>query len=285
MLGTVQVDPGIYPGVKFDEYSEWAGINFSSLRHFGKTPAHAHYEAGHQKDTASKDFGHMVHTVVLEPESLSAEYIVAPKVDRRTKKGKAAWAAFEARAEGRIIVKEDDFQKARSIVLNIRDHMTIRELLAAKGHNELSMVWEDPEFGVLCKGRIDRLCEFNGVGWIVDIKTHGHPASTHSFQKAVADYGYHEQMSFYRRGLEVLRPLPDGAPPRKSAWLVAESQPPNCVRLFESEDAALEMGADKVAEHLSTYSRCMETGVWPAWDQGMEVAGLPAWAYKRFGVD
>lgn len=285
MIGTMDVDPGIYPNVDFNDYCEWRGINFSVLRHFGKTPAHAYYEATHDKGTAAKDFGHLVHTAILEPDSLTKDYIVAPKVDKRTKPGKAAWAQFESKAAGRIVVTQEDYNRLRAISENCRSHATIRELLSGKGHNELSIVWDDEEFGIRCKARIDRLCEFRGQGYIVDIKTHGHPASTHSWQKSVADYDYHEQMAFYRRGIEALRPLADGAPERRSAWLVAESKEPNLVRLFDCDDDALQVGADESARHMARYAECAESGVWPGWDQGMEIAGLPAWVMKRYNID
>jgi len=274
-----KVKPGVYPGVDFDTYATWDAANFSVLRHFGKTPAHAQYAMMHQEEKVSTNLGHLVHSVVLEPERLETEYMVAPKVDRRTKTGKAEWAKFQQKAEGRVIVTEEDWMTAKVLLLNARSNMTLREMLGGEGINELSLVWEDPEIRVLCKARLDRLCFFSGQPYILDLKTHGFAASRHSFQRAIEQYGYHQQAAFYRRGAEVLAPLEDGIE-RRFAWGVLETKEPNCVRVFDADDESLELGMDEVMSYLQQYAMCRKNGAWPGWDQGMEIAGLPPWALK-----
>jgi exodeoxyribonuclease VIII len=236
------------------------------------------------ESTKYQDLGHAVHQALLEPQLFDELYVVAPKVDKRFKAGKAAWAEFEKQAAGRTIVTKPEMVMMRGLLSSIAGHVTAREALYGVGVSELSIVWEDPETGVLCKARIDRLCEIGGWPFVVDVKTSHKPASTHAWEMSVEKYVTHEQAAHYLRGLSVLSPL-EGDAVRKFAWLVCETERPYCVRMFEADDAALSIGNDEVSKHLRIYSECSKAGVWPGWGEGMDVAGLPAWAYKRFGVE
>lgn len=281
-------DPGVYPGVSFDEYATWEAANYSILRHFRQTPAHARWQMLHQEESSPfQALGHLVHFAVLETERFrAAGPVVAPKLDRRTTAGKAAWKKFETQNVGRQIVKADEREALDGILASIANHASAREALYGFGASELSIVW-DEEVGdlvVRCKSRIDRLCEMGGFPIVLDVKTEGKPASTENFQRAVMTYGYHEQGAFYLRGLEHLVP-PDPGVVRQFIWLVCETSPPYCVRLFQAEDAALQIGQEAVDKYLRTYAECTQNDFWPGWPEGIDTAGLPAWAYKRFDLE
>jgi hypothetical protein len=283
----MKIEPGIYANVPFEDYSRWRAVNHSVLKHFKKTPAHARWEMTHQDEsTRFQDLGHTLHMAILEPERYAAEGpVVAPDVDRRTRQGKAEWAEFEASAAGRMIVTPKDKDTLDGILASIQRHATARALLnESAGVNELSICWVDPDAGILCKGRIDRLCEYGGYPYVVDLKTTHRPASTHGWQQQVESYALHEQAAHYLRGLQVLRPL-EGDLSRRFAWLVCETEPPYCVRVFDADEAALQIGADEVAKYLAAYADCEQSGVWPGWPEGMDVAGLPPWVYKRYNVE
>lgn len=276
--------PGVYPNVPFSDYSRWDACNHSMLHRMEVTPAHARWWQLHpEESTRFQDLGHALHQALLEPELFRQSHLVAPDVDRRTKVGKAEWAAFEERAAGRTIITESEMECLQGIQRNAAAHETVKQALEGRGVSELSMVWEDPETGVLCKGRIDRLTEINGWPFVIDLKTTHKPATTFSWQTSVERYKLHEQAAHYLRGLAVLSPLPEAQ--RKYAWLVAETEAPYAVRIFEAEDAALSIGNDEVSKHLRLYAECKKTGVWPSWPEGMDLAGLPPWAYKRFDLD
>ena len=278
--------PGIYPGVDFDTYARWRAANHSILKHFAATAAHAHWNELHQDDsTSSQNLGHMIHTALLEPERWKAEgALVAPKIDRRTKIGKAEWAMFEKRAAGRPLVTEEDAATIGGILHMSARHASVKEALYGAGLNELSIIWKDPATGVLCKARIDRLTQIGARPFIVDLKTTHKVASTHGWQQQVQTYSLHEQAAHYRAGLATLMPLA-GELERGFAWVVCETEPPWLVRMFEAEDACLELGKEQVDGYLKRYAQCKATGVWPGWPEGMEIAGLPPWVYKRFNVE
>lgn len=281
-----QLRPGIYPDVDFDTYARWPAANHSLLKHFRKTPAHARWQETHQEEsTGPQALGHLIHMALLEPDRWAAEGpVVAPDVDRRTKIGKATWEAFVRKAGPRPVVTQGDMEILRGIQSSAARHATAKEALYGGGLNELSIIWQDPETGVLCKGRIDRLTQLGPRPFVIDLKTTHKAASTFAWQGQVESYALHEQAAHYLRGLSVLMPLP-GQLRRGYAWLVAETEPPYLVRMFEAEDAALEIGNDLVVGYLKSYAECLRTGLWPGWPEGMEIAGLPPWVYKRFQIE
>jgi len=279
-------EPGIYPAVSFDDYARWDAANHSTLKHFKKTPAHVLWEMTHQNEsTTFQELGHLVHFAVLEPERFAKEGpLVAPDCDRRTTLGKNTWAAFLEAAGNRAVVKEADMEILKGIQANVALHPTAREALYGAGASELSIVWDDPETKVRCKGRLDRFSEIGGWPFIVDVKTTSKPPTTESFQISVNTYAYHEQAAFYLRGLSVLSP-PEPGVMRKFAWLVCETVPPYTVRMFECDEAALDIGAAQVDKYLAQMARCKASNNWPSWGDGMDLAGLPPWAYKRFDLE
>jgi len=278
-------EPGVYPGVSFDDYSEWEAVNHSTLVHFASTPAHAYHAVVNQKEKPSTNLGHLVHTAILQPELLEKEYMAVPKVDKRTKEGKRQWAEFERAAEGRMLVQPAEMECATALRRRVREHATLREMLASKGANELSMLWIDPDLGLPCKGRIDRICELQKQSFILDFKTHGFVATRKSWESAVQKFGYHTQAAWYKRGLEILRPMPEGIPERRFAWGVCETVAPYLVRVFDVDEDTLQIGLDEVMRYAQTFAKCKQTGEWPGWDEGMQTAGLPPWAMKGFADD
>lgn len=275
------VKPGAYPGVDFDEYASWDAVNASTLNTFSKTPAHVYYEMTHggKDSTQAMDLGWMVHLAVLEPEKFADTVVACPLTDKRTKAGKAAWADFEAKNAGKYITSEKEFEKVEAMAKSVLSHETAAAFFSGPGQNEISIVWE--ESSVLCKARIDRISKINESPVVGDFKT-ARTADRRSFEKAIYDFGYHVQGAHYLAGLEVLYPVPAGAPDRSYVFIVVENQPPYCTAVYELEDVALDEGKTFRDQYLKQWKECMASGVWPGYSSGMDYAGLPAWAYKIY---
>ena len=114
--------------------------------------------------TAAMLFGTLVHSMVLEPESVDALYLASPRFDRRTKAGKEALAEFEAQAEGKVVVDMDTFQRAQRTAEAVLTHPTAGPLFKG-GNAEITARWE--QHGLPCKARVDY---YQGRS-IVDLKT------------------------------------------------------------------------------------------------------------------
>lgn len=276
--------PGIYEGLSYDDYAVIPAINFSKLRRFVHTAAHARwYMDNPPEETKALRFGHLMHAVLLEPQKLDEQFMVMPKVDKRTKKGKAMWADAQIQAKGRTIVTDEEMLICENIRHNVSQHPTARELLFGQGGaNELSVVWRDEPTNMLCKARYDRVGTL-GTGQAVlgDAKSSAKVATLRNWQRSCWDYGYHEQAAMYLAGAEALFPLGENEH-RQFLWVVIEKDPPNLIRVFEADYDALEVGMQEFRKHLEAYAECVQKGEYPGWDQGIEVAGLPAWAQKTF---
>ncbi len=280
------VPPGVYLGMDFETYSLLPFLNSSKLKGFHEaTPAHARAAMFEDTETKSKSLGHAIHLALLEPARFEVETIVAPKIDKRFKAGKAKWAEYEKRAKGRTILSDGDRMTIEGIRGGIAANETAKALLTGKGLNELTLVWDDMSLGrpIRCKARIDRYTELEGWPVEVDIKSIGWPASRHTFEREAYKHGYWFQAPFYLDGMNTIQPLPEGSDAyRRFMWLVVETSPPHCVRVFEADQEPLDWGRDQYRKGLRQWARAEEKHVWHGWDDGVELAGLPGWVYKTF---
>lgn len=273
---------GIFQDLSFDDYlRRLPGVNSHTLGRFADTPLHVHYELLHggTEPTRSLDLGWLTHLAVLEPERFEAETVVPPKVDRRRTEDKKLWAEFEAANRGKLFVDLQVRQAAVAMRDALLAHPAAGEFLRGPGVNELSLVWEEREAGVLAKARIDRVGTVGEWPIVGDFKT-ARDASRHAFERAIHTFRYHVQAAHYLAGLEALVPIPAGNPFRRFVFFVVENEAPWAVAVYELDDAALAVAEAERQRYLRTWRECNETGVWPGYSDSIELCSLPAWAFK-----
>ena len=266
--------PGIYPGVPYSAYAKVDAINHSTLRHFSRSAAHAHHERSNPRHTPEMKLGSAVHVAVLEPDDFMARYIAAPKIDKRTKVGKAEWANFKEINKAKLFLDPSEWDLCLSLRDAVHRHPMAQTLLAPPGANELSLLWDDAETGLRCKGRLDRLTAYDGWPFIVDLKT-AQDASRDAFSRQLHNLRYYEQAALYLDGADAIAPSE-----RRYAFIVAEKAPPYAVAVYELEADALELGRDNVRRHLQEYAECRRTNEWPAYSDDMEPISVPHWAFR-----
>ena len=271
--------PGIYPDLSREEYENIEAINYSILKHFDKSPAHARHEMLHpKKPTPAMETGQMIHKAILEPKRFYEDYIQAPLIDRRTKEGKAAWAKFEAENPGKIYLAESDWYQFKGMMASCKNNYNASQLLYGRGRNEVTVVWEDEETGLLCKARLDRMTKAFGWSVLVDIKTCMN-AQKWAFESAVAKFNYHLQAAFY---LDSLNTLSKSINQRRYILLAIEKDPPFAIQCFELNESSLIEGRDKYRFYLKQYKECLETDVWPGYPDTIEEIGIPQWAFNTY---
>lgn len=114
--------------------------------------------------------GSALHAAMLEPKTFRDLYCCGIKVDRRTKAGKIEWAAFEAENAGKDILTAESWATCEAMADAIWAHPLASEILSGPGMQEVCAVWDDPETGVRCKSRMDRVSAWDGFTWIWDLK-------------------------------------------------------------------------------------------------------------------
>jgi len=277
----MSTEPGVYVGMSWSDYERIDAINWSTLKHILRSPAHMREEQVHPRETTvALDFGQAFHSAILEPELFAKNYAPAPEgVGRRSNADKAKWAEVEALNPGAKILKSEDWNSIAAMRDSVLAHPTASAFLKGKGRNEVVCVWLDSEFQCLCKMRMDRFTEYEGWPFIVDLKS-CESAGEWDFGRAAAKFGYHKQAAFYRRGLKALDPRE-----RRFAFIAVEKERPHGVAVYELDfdtDASAESGVRKA---LARYVECVKSKSWPAYEAGLHPLRLPAWATADMGDD
>lgn len=256
----------------FDDYKAISAVNWSTLKHAGKSPAH--YRAALERDfvpSPAMEIGTAVHAAVLEPEEFEARYVVWDGGARRGK----AWDAFRDANADRRILKADEHQRVLVIAETVHSNRVAAPYLTGGGEFEASFVWTDEETGLRCKGRADRIAyNAGGLRVLVDLKT-TNDGDPRKFAATAARLGYHGQLAFYSDGL-----ASRGQPVDKVVMIVVETSAPFDVTVYEVDDETLYAGECLYRELLAKVAGCRSTGKWPGRFLAEEVFRLPAWAFK-----
>jgi len=270
-------EPKVYPNVPMSEYGRWSAANYSTLKQFRRSAAHARESLTNPPEqTAAMLLGQATHTAVLEPELFEQQYAVAPQLDRRFKKDKEIWAKFQEDNKEKDILKADEYDTCRKMAASAHRNPIIEELVAEKGYTELSFVWTDSDTGTLCKGRCDRFSRLWGNSVIADLKTTEN-ASEDAWIREVVKYQYHAQGAFYLDGLDTLSPVAG----RKFLWLAIEKSPPYAVAIYEPDAATLDKGRRMYRNYLRQFATCQETNIWPGYPASIQPLLLPDWALRQ----
>ncbi|EEU9789473.1 exodeoxyribonuclease VIII [Escherichia coli] len=272
------IEPGIYYGISNENYHAGPGVSKSQLDDIADTPALYLWRKNAPVDTTKTktlDLGTAFHCRVLEPEELSNRFIVAPEFNRRTNAGKEEEKAFlmECASTGKTVITAEEGRKIELMYQRVMALPLGQWLVESAGHAESSIYWEDPETGILCRCRPDKIIpEFH---WIMDVKT---TADIQRFKTAYYDYRYHVQDAFYSDGYEAqFGVLPT------FVFLVA-STTVECgrypVEIFMMGEEAKLAGQQEYHRNLRTLADCLNTDEWPA----IKTLSLPRWA-KEYAND
>ncbi|EHJ6702603.1 exodeoxyribonuclease VIII [Escherichia coli] len=272
------IEPGIYYGISNENYHAGPGVSKSQLDDIADTPALYLWRKNAPVDTTKTktlDLGTAFHCRVLEPEEFSNRFIVAPKFNRRTNAGKEEEKAFlmECASTGKTVITAEEGRKIELMYQSVMALPLGQWLVESAGHAESSIYWEDPETGILCRCRPDKIIpEFH---WIMDVKT---TADIQRFKTAYYDYRYHVQDAFYSDGYEAQF----GVQPT-FVFLVA-STTVECgrypVEIFMMGEEAKLAGQQEYHRNLRTLADCLNTDEWPA----IKTLSLPRWA-KEYAND
>ncbi len=183
-----------------DTFSEYLGkkdhISASDIKNFMKSPKYYYWNKYLKKekdDGRHFAIGSALHELIMEPHLFTTNYIIAPKVDRRTKQGKIDFENFEIVAEGKTILMEDEMEIVTEMAKNATENKTFMALLE-NSHRELSAYLVDKKTGLKLKMRPDIMCQSKST--IVDIKS-CLDSSPRQFKGNVYSYGYSTSAAFY----------------------------------------------------------------------------------------
>lgn len=245
-----------------------------------RTPAHFAYEREHGRaDSDTLRFGRAAHAVVL---GAGAEVVVITGSGKdpdswNTNETKAAVKAAEE--AGQTPVKPKEKQTLDAMVAAVQAHPVAGPLLARPGCSEASFVARDPESGVMCRVRIDRMPAVEAGSRLiaVDYKTAA-DASPDAFMSSLGKYGYHQQGAFY---VDVLRwlGLADDA---QFVFIAQEKAPPHLVTVGWLDAEAIEWGRVLNRKARDLFAACTESCHWPGYPDKPVALELPSWLKRQY---
>lgn len=268
------------------EYLAYPAVGSSALRTIiDRSPAHYLWDLEHPKEsTPAQSLGTAIHQAILEPAFFKSEVRVPPIFHGKTQKGEPTTSmnckevkeqaeAWYLENHGKTILNREDYETVQGILDSLSKHKQASKLLAnCEGESEESLFWTDPETGIQCKSRPDRRREGHIM---IDVKT-TMDASYRSFQKDIANYGYHIQAAMYLDAASaVFSQVFD-----TFIIIAIEKEAPYAVNVFQLDEFAIREGQELYYGALKTLKKCQETKIYPAYGELITPIALPTWAVK-----
>jgi hypothetical protein len=280
-------EPGIYYGLSFDDYKKWRAVNNGSLGPALKSDLHYVYnQTVEREDSSAFRFGRLAHEGRLEPASVLASYAIVPeqltqgiKVKGAPAKKPKSTTEYASRLEnwkatldeGVEVITTAEHIKLMGVLDALWNEQRSRELFSAKGHAEVSIAWDDPETGLRCKARIDKVTEH----LLADLKT---TRDASQFEKSIRSYGYDRQAAFYTDGWSLLT-----GEHRKFWFSAVESDAPHGVICAPVSNRLMLRGRQQYKEALRIVAR-IKSGKPPlGYDQPTEFDVMP-WDIKNDSI-
>lgn len=261
---------------EIDYHHHIGGVSRSTLVEILRSPAHcrAAMEATDEEATESMLVGSVTHIACLQPELYDQLVTVAPNDDGRSKAFKDAQTAFEAEGKPGYFIKPKDHKRAQAMSRSVWRHPLAKTLLRQKPRcAEATLAWTETIDGhdIRCKARLDWLSNSEHP-LIIDLKSCA-DGRDKAFSRSVANFHYHHQAAFYRRGLHALT----------GNWadyriIAVESSPPHCCVVYELGEEAMTRAMGDIRAALLLYARCDRENRWPGYSDTLEVVEIPPWA-------
>ena len=243
-------------------------LSSSDLRKLLRSPAH--YRAPSAPSTPAQEIGTLVHLAVLEPDTWKACYQPSPKIDRRTKEGKALaeWQASQEAERGIKYISEDLHREIEAIAFNVFSSVGSSGLLTG-GVAELS------GFTSLLDCNIRVRPDYLKDDVIIDLKT-TYDARPEPFLKSVLAYQYEVQAALYLDACEAI----DGKK-RDFIWIAVEKDAPYGVQIFKASQSMLARGRALYQQAIRTYLECSALDYWHGYTTAIQTLNLPKWAQEK----
>ena len=226
-----------------EKYHSSAGISASGLKTIYKKSVRHHIDRK-PFESAAMALGSAVHAAMLEPNTFFDDYHVMPKIDRRTKEGKEAYLVEQKKAEGKVLITPDDYEKINAILDNFRNDDLAQKY--CKGVIELSHYGKHEGLDV----RVRPDCLNKVQGFISDVKT-CQDNSPMAFKRDVYKYAYHLQAAFYMDiiGVDEFR------------FIAVETNYPYTIEVYTLSDEMIEQGRKAWKAAFADWKLYVETGI------------------------
>jgi len=152
----------------------------------------------YKDESDAMNLGSAYHTRILEGEkAFMNTYAVPPECDKRTKEGKATYAAWSAINANKKPIEEHLWKHIISAGERIESDATLKDYFHG-GDAEVTVLWDDESTGVPMKARFDYIKQAKKK--LNDLKTFSN-SSGHDLERliptSIKKYKYHVQLAVY----------------------------------------------------------------------------------------
>ena len=250
----------VFEEISNAEYRKREGLASTDIKRMMKSMATWKYFVDNpedERDTPSLKFGRAYHKFCLEPYDFDNEYVISPKIDRRTKEGKEAYEAFVKEAGNKEVIDEETYDQLTKMRDVLYATPYVKKLI--NGEHEKSFFWTDHKTGVKCKCRPDSYGTFGSGNVIVDLKTTT-DAETEAFMRSALKFNYDVQAAHYTAGLETIY-----GKEYQFVFIAQEVKPPYLVNVLQADEYFMKNGREIRDQLLQTYKKCVELNEYPAY--------------------
>ena len=276
MTDPEKLEPGIYDDIPWERYFAIDALDNTLLMEYAKSAATGReMELNPRPMSSAFVIGQALHAAILEPERFKQEYVVPPKINRRTNAGKAAWAEWQEKFSDKVAITREEYDLAMGMKAAVWSRETPAHLLGGEGRNETTILWDDADTGVRCKARLDRLTYWHGWPAVVDVKTcREGQAHVDRWPWVMKEFAYHQQAAWYLSGLNTLAPAD-----RIFVFLAVEKTRPYLTACHAVNEPSIREGRALYRKALQCYLKARETNQYPGYDEGIEYTDIPESAF------
>lgn len=276
----------LHRGLVYEAYAAMEGFRSSWLYPLKRSPAHFKADQTNPREsTQALEFGKLWHSLVENGEKFMDLAKVEPVFQGYTQKGELTTspnckAVKEAREYWRagltkdaIIVKQEDFVTLTGMLQSMSSHKVVRNMIK-EGLRETSASATCPETGLVLKFRPDLI---TSRGHIVDHKTTRDARYWYFYNQIFSDKGqnrfYVLSAAHYSYCAKLL-----GLPQYNAfTYIAIEKTPPYGINVFPLDEGALDVGERHRSKLMRVYKTCVETDVWPSYDEVVHPVYPPEW--------
>jgi len=280
--------PTDYPpnGLYFVEESEYHGgygISKSNLDKFNISGAAYKYaeEYGNEQ-TAPMLFGSAYHCAVLEMERFKEAYTddKTKAFDRRTTKGKEAFATWQKTLAGKQILPLGSTKLIEDMQRALYENETAK-LLLSEGVAEVACYWRHSERFKNCLGRckidyIRRGLVDKDKYILIDLKT-TKDCGEKDFVRSVENFRYDVQQAYYIDGFKQAT----GKEVEAFIIIAEEKTEPFHINIFSFDEEYYKLGRLAYEENLAYAVECFSSGVFPKHSEDIKNLTPPRWRFKK----
>lgn len=247
------LQPGINRGLTNAEYhSEKAHLSSSNLKMLLQSPSQFYTEKvlgqKESKSSPALELGSFVHTLVLEPDQVQAEYAM---YEGWRKQG-PDFETFKMANEGKVIISQPQRHNGQRLANTVKACPPALQLFTG-GEAELSLA--SSMFDVPVKMRADYIN--SDKAYLVDLKTTRWPSGADAFRRTVGELGYELSAALYCDiAYRVYGKVFD------YYWVVISKADYEC-QVYKASTHTLSNGSAMVNKALITYKKCLQNNNWP----------------------